>query len=62
MVTVRLMDDERTRLSKISFLDANGEWKYMAPFYYRWKPGYWEVYDSEEYKAATEKIRTPRKD
>lgn len=55
MITVRLMDEERVELSKIPFLDANAEWKFMAPFYYRWKQGYWEVYDTDEYKAATEK-------
>lgn len=48
MTVISLLEEERVQLEKTPFIDINKEWKYMRPFFYKSKCGYYEVYTSEE--------------
>ena len=56
-VTIKLTEEENNVLRKLtSFTDMNEEWKFMSPFFYKKKGGYYEVYSKDEYLDLKEKV------
>ncbi len=50
MTTIRLTEEEIQQLENSKFVDSNQEWKYIKPYYYKQKCGYYEIYSKEEFE------------
>jgi len=61
MITIKPTDEEKQILEKSKFIDVNKEWKYMSPFYYKVKYGYYEIYSREEYDRYLEELEAEKK-
>jgi len=50
MTTIKLTNEENNRLNKkVPFTDMNETWKFMKPYFYKVKYGYYEIYSKDEY-------------
>jgi len=57
MITIKPTDEENQILEKSKFIDVNKEWKYMSPFYYKVKCGYYEIYSKDEHDRYLDEER-----
>lgn len=49
MTTIKLTEEENIILDNLPFMDYSKQWKFMNPYYYKVKDGYYEIYNKDEY-------------